>query len=132
MTETKKGTTANYTPEMEDSLREGYNPKASEAERKTQVIELAETLGKNAQSVRSKLVRMGLYVKNAPKTKTGAKVETKETIVFELAEIMGVDADAQLSGLEKATKNCLLFLRTFAQVAAKLEREQDKEATPVS
>lgn len=124
MSETKK-VAANYTPAMETRLTEVYQPEATEAERKAQIIELADEFGKNVASVRSKLVRMGLYVKNEYKTKAGEKAETKETIVSQIADALGVDADAQLSGLEKATKNCLLFLRTTLQVASEISAEQE-------
>lgn len=125
MPETKK-TQANYTPAMETQLREDYNPEASEAERKEQISALAEEFGKNVASIRAKLVRMGLYVKNEYKAKTGEKPATKETIVASIADTLGVDADAQLSGLEKATKNCLLFLQKTVQVFAETaEGESD-------
>jgi len=114
---TKTGNT-NYTEAMEARLAEVYDPSADEETRGAQIVELAQELGKNTQSVRAKLVRMGLYVKKEYKAKTGEKPVTKETIVSNIARTLGVDADAQLSGLEKATKNCLLFLDTTLRVAS--------------
>ena len=55
--------------------------------------------------------------------KGGAKPETKEAIVSDIAETLGVDADVTLSGLEKATKNCLLFIRKTLEVAASAAEE---------
>lgn len=125
MTEKTKATQANYTDAMVARLHEVYVPTDSEEQRKAQVVELAQEFGKNVASVRAKLVREGLYVANEYKTKKGEKAETKETIVSDMAEILGVDADAQLSGLEKATKNCLLFLRKTLQVASEISGENE-------
>jgi len=128
----KTKATANYTPEMVARLHEVYQPEATEAERKEQVSALAEEFGKNAASVRAKLVRESLYVKNEYKAKTGAKVATKETIVSDIARTLGVDADAQLSGLEKATKNCLLFLAKTLRIAADIAEQAEEGETPTS
>jgi uncharacterized surface protein with fasciclin (FAS1) repeats len=123
MAETKK--VVNYTPEMVERLHEVYQPEATESERDAQIVELAEELGKNTKSIRAKLVREGLYVKKEYKAKTGEKPATKETIVSDIARVLGVDADAQLSGLEKATKNCLLFLhKTVTVFADTVEAEE--------
>jgi len=110
--------TPNYTALAVQKLREGYDPKADEETRDAQIVALAEELGKTTKSVRAKLVREGLYVKKAYKTKGGEKPETKEGIVSSIADTLGVDADSTLSGLEKATKNCLLFIRKTLEVAA--------------
>jgi len=109
--------TENYTDEMEATLRDGYDPKASEATRTEQMEEIAHKVGKSVASVRMKLVRMKLYVKKEYVKKTGDKPETKENIVSEIAALAGVDADTSLSGLEKATKNCLILLRTMIKAA---------------
>ena len=127
MTEKTKTANQNYTPEMEARLSEHYDPKADEETRGAQIVELAQEFGKNTQSVRAKLVRMGLYVKKEYKAKTGAKPVTKETIVSNIARTLGVDADAQLSGLEKATKNCLLFLDTTLRVASEAIAATEEE-----
>lgn len=114
----------NYTDEMVARMHEVYVPEDSEESREAAIVQLAEEFGKNVKSIRAKLVREGLYVKKEYKTKAGGKAETKETIVQGIADILGVDADTSLSGLEKATKNCLLFLRTtFAAVAESDEGE---------
>jgi len=109
----------NYTDEMVARLHEVYGSAETEADRDTAIRSLAEEFGKNVASVRAKLTREGIYVKKEKTTKTGAKVETKEAIVSDIARILGVDADASLSGLEKATKNCLILLRgTMAAVTS--------------
>jgi len=101
----------NYTAVMVTRLHEVYDPLASETERAAQMQALSDELGKGVKSIRAKLVHEKLYVKKVYVKKTGEKVETKETIVKEIATVLGVDADASLSGLEKATKNCLILLR---------------------
>lgn len=121
--------TPNYTAAMVARLHEVYTPEADEETRKAQIRELSEELDRNPASIRAKLVREGIYVKNVYKAKTGEKPATKETIVSDIANILGVDADSQLSGLEKATKNCLLFLRKFAQVAQRMADEREETET---
>lgn len=106
--------TVNYTEENEARLKEHYDGEADEETRETQIAELADELGKNVKSVRAKLVRMGLYVKKEYKTKTGGKTETKEKIVSDIAECLGVYSD-QLSQLDKATKKSLTLIRGALQ-----------------
>ena len=122
-----KKTTENYTEAQVKRLQEVYDPKASETERKEQLQELSAEFGKNVASIRAKLVHLKLYVKNEYKKRTGEKPETKETIVSQIAEVLGVDADASLSGLEKATKNCLILLRGTIQ--AEVEATEENEAS---
>lgn len=120
----------NYTDEMVARLHEVYNPEASDDERKAQIVKLADELGRSAASIRAKLVNEGIYQKYERKTKTGEKPESKETIVKGIAEVLSVDADSTLSGLEKATKNCLLFLRKTLLVAqAMSERLEELETS---
>jgi len=118
----------NYTAGMVERLREVYDAEATEEQREEQVRELSEELGKNPKSIRAKLVSLGVYVKKAYKAKTGEKPETKEDIVRAIATITGVDADANLPGLQNAGKNALVFLRTWAQVASDALAEKESES----
>jgi hypothetical protein len=113
----EKTKVVNYTQAMVDRLYKVYQPDASEAERDAQVKALSEELGRSPKSIRQKLVTEGLYVKKVYKSKTGVKPATKETIVTDIARQLGVDADTTLSGLENATKNCLVFLQRFVSLA---------------
>jgi hypothetical protein len=70
--------------------------------------ELADEFGKNVKSVVAKAVREGLYKAKEKTSKTGGKVETKEQIVADIAELIGRNLD----GLEKAPKLVLQELRT--------------------
>lgn len=82
----------NYTQELTDKIVEQY-------ENGVDIEQIAESIGKPVRSVRSKLVREGVYVAK-PKTKT-AKVDgpAKKELLREL-EAVGFSPD----GLEGATK----------------------------
>lgn len=66
--------------------------------------------GFSTRSVIAKAVRMGVaYERKQPTTKSGSRIEKKETIVSEIAQIVG----ASLDGLEKAPKPVLQAIRDF-------------------
>ena len=109
--------TVNYSPEMTEHVVARYQEGETDEQRDAILAELSEETGKTVKSLRAKLVREGVYVAKTYKSKTGAKPETKEEIVADIARTMGVDADSTLSGLEKATKNCLIFLRKTLLIA---------------
>jgi hypothetical protein len=69
---------------------------------------LAEEFGKDVRSVRAKAVRLGTYKGKEKVSKTGGKVESKEDIVKDIADLVGKNLD----GLEKAPKLVLQTLRT--------------------
>ena len=54
--------TANYTAEMVDSIIEMYNELGNDG-----LDEIADSIGKSVRSVRSKLVREGVYVASPKK-----------------------------------------------------------------
>lgn len=70
-------------------------------------LEFAAKFGKDVRSVRAKAVRMGIYKAAEKKSKSGGKIESKEKIVSDIAEIVGKNLD----GLEKAPKLVLQVLR---------------------
>ena len=70
-------------------------------------IEFAAKFGKDVRSVRAKAVRMGIYKAKEKVSKTGGKIESKEAIVADIAEIVGKSLD----GLEKASKQSLIAIR---------------------
>ena len=102
--------TVNYTDAMVASLREGYDPQASDEDRKAQVTALGIALGKSDASIRAKLTREGIYV---PLTKAPAGKATvrKSELVQLIADQLDVDVDV-VGSLEKATKNVLIRLAT--------------------
>ena len=71
-------------------------------------IELAGQLQKDVRSIRAKAVRMGIYKAAEKVSKTGGKVESKESIVADIAKIVGKNLD----GLEKAPKIALQIIRS--------------------
>ena len=89
---------ANYSPELTGQIVSAYQAG-------TAVEEIAETIGKSVRSVRSKLVREGVYVaKEKPATR---KVEgpTKKEILRDL-DATGFDT----AGFQGATKDALTRL----------------------
>lgn len=71
-------------------------------------IELANQLQKDVRSIRAKAVRMGIYKAAEKVSKSGGKVESKESIVADIAKIVGKNLD----GLEKAPKLALQIIRS--------------------
>ena len=91
----------NYTAELTASIVEQY-------QQGTDVDAIADSIGKSIRSVRSKLVREGVYV---AKPKVAAKRDmgpTKKELLKELESNFGYD----VSGLEGATKEAISHLMT--------------------
>jgi hypothetical protein len=104
MAATKK---VNYTPELTASIIEAYQ--AGE-----DVESIATRIEKSVRSVRSKLVREGVYIAvEKPKAK---KVDgpTKKELLAKLAE---VSPDAPLDGLMGATKEAIEYVIALATPA---------------
>ena len=91
---------ANYTAEMVDSMIEMYNELGNDG-----LDEIAESLDKTVRSVRSKLVREGVYVASPKKTAAKQDGPSKKEI---LRDIEGTGFD--VSGFEGATKAALTRL----------------------
>ena len=95
----------NYTPEQTAMMVEQYKSG-------TTVEQLAETLGKTVRSVRSKLVREGVYV---AQEKAKARKETGATKKEILKELESLDAQLPVNGLLGASKEALEYLKTLYQ-----------------
>lgn len=95
----------NYTPEQVEAITQQY------AEGVT-VEAIASGIGKSVRSVTMKLSSLGVYQKKAYVSKTGAVPTSKEQMVAQIANIMGVPADS-LPGLEKSNKTTLDVLLKF-------------------
>ena len=91
---------ANYTAEMVDSMIEMYNEVGNDG-----LDDIAETLGKTVRSVRSKLVREGVYVASPKKTAAKQDGPSKKEILRDI-EAQGFD----VTGFEGATKAALTRL----------------------
>ncbi len=66
----------------------------------------AVRLGKNTKSIIAKLVREGVYVKKEYTSKTGAKVEAKDSIADAIGNILGL-TENDTASLAKANKVAL-------------------------
>lgn len=92
----------NYTPEMTQQMIEVYTKNPN---RET-VKKLAEEMNRSEKSIIGKLSREGVYQRQSYKTKTGEDPVTKEVLVVEIAEKLGVDLKL-VAGLEKSPKATL-------------------------
>lgn len=98
----------NYTDEAVARLHEVYDGEADEEIRVEQVAQLAEELGKSAQSIRAKLTREGIYVSKA-KAPAGKAGVLKSALVSVIAGKLGVEEDV-VGSLEKANKSVLVLI----------------------
>ena len=92
--------TANYTAEMVSSMIEMYSELGNDG-----LDEIADTLGKSVRSVRSKLVREGVYVATPKKAAAKQEGPSKKEILRDI-EAKGFD----VAGFEGATKMALTRL----------------------
>ena len=77
---------------------------------KATVDRLAYELEKSPKSIIGKLSREGVYRRSVYKTKTGESPVTKEQLVREIEDALGL-GNEELAGLEKSSKNILKQLR---------------------
>src|SRR6056300_645770 len=92
--------TANYTAEMVSSMIEMYSELGNDG-----LDSIADSLGKSTRSVRSKLVREGVYVAS-PKTAAMKQDGPSKKEILRDIEASGFD----VSGFEGATKMALTRL----------------------
>ena len=91
---------ANYTAEMVDSMIEMYNELGNDG-----LDEIADSMDKTVRSVRSKLVREGVYVASPKKSAAKQDGPSKKEILRDI-EAQGFD----VTGFEGATKAALTRL----------------------
>lgn len=106
----EKKTTVNYTDAQIAQMTQMYAELGNEG-----LEDIATALNKSVRSIRSKLVREGIY-QAAPK-KTAAKKDmgpTKKELLNQLEEIVGFD----VTPLQGSTKEGLMSLIAFAQKVA--------------
>lgn len=77
---------------------------------KATVERLAYELEKSPKSIIGKLSREGVYRRSVYKTKTGESPVTKEQLVRDIEDALGLENE-ELAGLEKSPKNILKQLR---------------------
>ena len=105
MSEAKK--TVNYTANQSDVIKSMYIDLGNDG-----LEQIAETVNKSVRSVRSKLVREGVYT--ASPKKTAAKKDagpTKKELLNQLEEILGFD----VTPLQGSTKAGIESLIEYAQ-----------------
>ena len=95
---------ANYSVEMTDKIISQY-------QNGTTVDEIADAIGKSVRSVRSKLVREGVYIPQEKKTSKKVQEPTKKELLRTLDELV----DFPTTGLLGATKESILDLIKFAE-----------------
>ena len=111
-----KKVTSNYTDKMTAELVEAYtacgvtNSEADQKERADCVDEFAENFDLHPASIRGKLVRTGDYIAKVNLTKQGTVVESKDTIVEQIAAMLEVSSEVADS-LSKANKGILQKVR---------------------
>jgi hypothetical protein len=96
------GKPVSYTEQITKELIEAYE---NEPTRET-VEKLAEIYSKSVKSIIGKLSREGVYRREIYKSKTGEVPVTKNEIVNNIADSLGIEIEA-LSGLEKSPKAAL-------------------------
>ena len=94
----------NYSVSMTDQIIEDYQNGNS-------VDEIASSIGKSVRSVRSKLVREGVYIPQEKKTSKKVQEPTKKELLRTLDELV----DFPTTGLLGATKESILDLIKFAE-----------------
>lgn len=92
----KTAVVLNYTPEQVSFMKATYKPAASQVERDAAVMAIMEKVGKNIQSVRSKLVNMKVYVKaTTVSSVTGGVAAKKDAMAETLVNVAGVNVDSE-------------------------------------
>lgn len=94
-------TQTNYSVELTSKIVSDYQAGTS-------VEDIASAIDKSVRSVRSKLVREGVYVAKPTQKSTKVMGPTKKELLIELNDNFGYD----VSGLEGATKEAISHLMT--------------------
>lgn len=111
----------NYTAEMVETAKNMYAELGNEG-----MEEIAEAIGRGVRSVRSKLVREGVYVADEKPQKTPRVLgPTKGEMLAELGALVST---VDLDGLAGATKAAIQSLIDAFSVEAEDESEQPEEA----
>ena len=107
----------NYTAAQTVELVSAYEAAETPESRDAVIAEFAEKFGKTVPSIRAKLVTEGVYVKKEYKTKKGEKPESKESVVTDIARVLGVHSET-VESLAKANKATLVLVRGTLIAAA--------------
>jgi len=103
---TQRHREVNYNEEQTRYIVEQYVSDPTKAT----VDRLAEEMEKSPKSIIGKLSREGVYRRSVYKTKTGESPVTKEQLVRDIEDALGMGHES-LTGLEKSPKNILKQIR---------------------
>jgi len=96
---------ANYSVEMTDKIISDY-------QNGTEISEIADAIGKSVRSVRSKLVREGVYI---PQEKTSRSNKVQEPTKKELLKVLETQVTFEVTGLLGATKDSIIDLIEYTK-----------------
>ena len=90
----------NYTPEMTAQIVDDYQAGID-------VAEIAESIGKSVRSVRSKLVREGVYVAKPKVTARKSDEPTKKELLNQLEDVAPFPVDGFMGATKEAINELL-------------------------
>jgi len=112
-----------YTPAIETIMETVYTGAETDQERANAVQALVKQLGNTSASIRSKLVRMELYIKPEKAGKTSAK---KAILVAQIADEMDKEEE-DLESLEKCNKNVLQAIISHYELLNRIITELEEK-----
>lgn len=103
----------NFSTEQTAEIKAAFLALDGDATKQKALVEsFSAKLGKNSRSIVAKASNLGVYLKVAKVTKTGAKIETKAEMVGRIATKFGLEENV-IGSLEGATKQALLAILTI-------------------
>ena len=117
-------TTTNYTDEMIDRITEMYEDMGNEG-----MEQIAEAVGRSVRSVRSKLVNLGVYVKqDAPVKAVKREGPTKKEMLMALEALVPFEVDGLMGATKDAIGELIAFAESVQSEAEPAEAEPEAEA----
>ena len=117
-------TTTNYTDEMIDRITEMYEDMGNEG-----MEQIAEAVGRSVRSVRSKLVNLGVYVKqDAPVKAVKREGPTKKEMLMTLEALVPFEVDGLMGATKDAIGELIAFAESVQSEAEPAEAEPEAEA----
>lgn len=119
-----KTSKVNYTEAMVETMLQMYADLGNDG-----LESIAETLGKPVRSVRSKLVREGVYVA-APEKPKAAKVEgpTKKELLNQLESLVSFDVNGLMGATKEAIAHVIALAEQDVGPAGETESEVETES----
>lgn len=118
-------TTTNYTDEMIDRITEMYEDMGNDG-----MDQIAEAVGRSVRSVRSKLVNLGVYVKqDAPVAAAKREGPTKKDMLNTLEALVPFEVDGLMGATKAAIGELIEFAASVQSEVEPVEVEPEAEAT---